>query len=98
MSKVFGIGWAKTGTTTLGRCLEILGYNHQTQKLWLAFDYGSNFTQRFLDNYAYAIVVCGLCACVCVRVCVCVCVSMCVCVLCVCCVCVCVVSREMVRR
>ena len=23
--KIFGIGWAKTGTTTLGRCLELLG-------------------------------------------------------------------------
>ncbi|MBF4770504.1 hypothetical protein ISU10_22250 [Nocardioides agariphilus] len=26
--KVFGIGWPKTGTTTLGHCLEILGYSH----------------------------------------------------------------------
>jgi hypothetical protein len=34
--KVFGIGWAKTGTTTLGRCFEILGYNHQGQNLSLA--------------------------------------------------------------
>lgn len=34
-SKVFGIGWAKTGTTTLGRCFEILGYNHQSQNLSL---------------------------------------------------------------
>lgn len=33
--KVFGIGWAKTGTTTLGRCFEILGYNHQSQNLSL---------------------------------------------------------------
>jgi hypothetical protein len=33
--KVFGIGWAKTGTTTLGRCFEILGYNHQGQNLSL---------------------------------------------------------------
>jgi hypothetical protein len=30
-SKVFGIGWAKTGTTSLGQCLKILGYRHQTQ-------------------------------------------------------------------
>tara|TARA_B110000091_G_C13620678_1_gene392847 strand:+ start:139 stop:744 length:606 start_codon:yes stop_codon:yes gene_type:complete len=49
MSKVFGIGWAKTGTTTLGRCLEILGYNHQTQKLWLAFDYGKKDFSRIFD-------------------------------------------------
>jgi hypothetical protein len=34
-AKVFGIGWAKTGTTTLGRCFEILGYNHQSQNLSL---------------------------------------------------------------
>jgi hypothetical protein len=33
--KVFGIGWAKKGTTTLGRCFEILGYNHQSQNLSL---------------------------------------------------------------
>jgi hypothetical protein len=34
-AKVFGIGWAKTGTTTLGRCFEILGYSHQSQNLAL---------------------------------------------------------------
>ncbi|MER2491828.1 sulfotransferase family protein [Catenovulum sediminis] len=33
--KVFGIGWAKTGTTTLGSCLEQLGYDHQSQDLEL---------------------------------------------------------------
>lgn len=33
--KVFGVGWAKTGTTTLGRCLQILGYDHQGQNLSL---------------------------------------------------------------
>lgn len=33
--KVFGVGWAKTGTTTLGRCLQILGYDHQSQNLSL---------------------------------------------------------------
>jgi hypothetical protein len=27
-SKVFGIGWAKTGTTTLGECFERLGLSH----------------------------------------------------------------------
>lgn len=31
--KIFGIGWAKTGTTTLGRCLELLGYRHVGQRL-----------------------------------------------------------------
>jgi hypothetical protein len=38
MSKVFGIGWAKTGTTTLGRCLRLLGYEHQGQDLELTRD------------------------------------------------------------
>jgi exopolysaccharide biosynthesis predicted pyruvyltransferase EpsI len=33
--KVFGIGWAKTGTTTLGACLRRLGYDHQGQNLSL---------------------------------------------------------------
>lgn len=33
--KVFGIGWAKTGTTTLGRCFQLLGYDHQSQNLGL---------------------------------------------------------------
>lgn len=33
--KVFGIGWAKTGTTTLGGCLRTLGYDHQSQNLTL---------------------------------------------------------------
>lgn len=33
--KVFGVGWAKTCTTTLGRCLQILGYDHQSQNLSL---------------------------------------------------------------
>jgi len=32
-TKVFGIGWAKTGTTTLGKCFKILGYVHQGQRL-----------------------------------------------------------------
>lgn len=33
MEKVFGIGWAKTGTKTLGECLETLGYRHCSQRL-----------------------------------------------------------------
>lgn len=27
--KIFGIGWPKTGTTTLGRCFKIFGYTHK---------------------------------------------------------------------
>jgi hypothetical protein len=38
MTKIFGIGWAKTGTTTLGRCFEILGFDHQSQRLDLVKD------------------------------------------------------------
>lgn len=41
-TKVFGVGIMKTGTTTLGRCLQILGYKHQ------GFDYKS--TVSFLKN------------------------------------------------
>lgn len=36
--KIFGIGWAKTGTTTLGACFEILGCSHQGQNLDLMYD------------------------------------------------------------
>jgi hypothetical protein len=35
VTKVFGIGWAKTGTTTLGHCLRRLGYDHYGQNLHL---------------------------------------------------------------
>ncbi len=42
MEKVFGVGWAKTGTTSLGTCFEILGYNHQTQRLDLTKHLGNN--------------------------------------------------------
>jgi hypothetical protein len=38
LPKVFGIGWAKTGTTTLGRCFKLLGYQHQGQRLDLVSD------------------------------------------------------------
>lgn len=38
MGRIFGIGWAKTGTTTLGKCFEILGFDHQSQKLDLVGD------------------------------------------------------------
>lgn len=39
-TKVFGIGWAKTGVTTLGRCLRELGYRHHGQQLELVDDLG----------------------------------------------------------
>lgn len=38
MDKVFGVGWAKTGTTSLGRALEILGYSHIGQRMDLVED------------------------------------------------------------
>lgn len=40
MGKIFGIGWAKTGTTTLGECFRILGFNHQSQRLDLVRNLG----------------------------------------------------------
>lgn len=48
MNKIFGIGWAKTGTTTLGKCFEILGFNHQTQKLSLVNDIAEGDLSRIL--------------------------------------------------
>ncbi len=36
--KIFGIGWAKTGTTTLGTCFEILGLSYQGPDLSLIRD------------------------------------------------------------
>ena len=50
MNKVFGIGWAKTGTTTLGSCFEILGYNHQTQDLKLTLDLEKNDFSRIFAS------------------------------------------------
>ena len=38
MQKVFGIGWPKTGTKTLGECLKILGFNHESIRLDLVKD------------------------------------------------------------
>lgn len=37
-NKVYGIGWAKTGTTTLGEALKILRYKHKTQDFTLVSD------------------------------------------------------------
>jgi hypothetical protein len=48
-NKVFGIGWAKTGTTTLGACLEILGYSHQGQDLDLVYDVESGHLERIFS-------------------------------------------------
>ena len=47
--KVFGIGWAKTGTTTLGSCLEILGYRHQGQDLDLVYDVRDGNLERIFS-------------------------------------------------
>lgn len=33
--KVVGVGWAKTGTTSLGEALKLLGFRHKTQELAL---------------------------------------------------------------
>lgn len=33
VSKVVGVGWAKTGTTTLGACFQILGFKHASTRL-----------------------------------------------------------------
>ena len=38
-NKVFGIGWAKTGTTTLGSALKILGFEHKSQDFSLVDDF-----------------------------------------------------------
>jgi hypothetical protein len=48
MKKVFGIGWARTGTTTLGTCFEILGYDHQGQDLDLVDDIATGDLTRIL--------------------------------------------------
>lgn len=49
MNKVFGIGWARTGTTTLGACFQILGYDHQGQKLNLVRDIPTGDLSRILS-------------------------------------------------
>ena len=47
--KVFGIGWAKTGTTTLGSCLEVLGYRHQGPALDLVYDVAAGRFDRVYE-------------------------------------------------
>ena len=49
--KVLGVGWAKTGTTSLGECLKILGYRHKTQDFGLVDDLG---TEREENIYRVA--------------------------------------------
>ena len=48
MTKIFGIGWAKTGTTTLGKCFKILGFDHQGQDLRLVKDIKNDDLTRIL--------------------------------------------------
>jgi len=48
MTKIFGIGWAKTGTTTLGKCFEILGFDHQSQVLGFVKDLGKGDLSRIM--------------------------------------------------
>ena len=48
MGKIFGIGWAKTGTTTLGNCFKILGYDHQSQNLEIVKDIGRGDLTRIM--------------------------------------------------
>ena len=48
MSKIFGIGWAKTGTTTLGKCFEHLGFDHQSQRLDLVKDLAAGDLSRIM--------------------------------------------------
>jgi hypothetical protein len=48
MNKIFGIGWAKTGTTTLGKCFEILNLDHQSQNLGLVKDIGKGDLSRIM--------------------------------------------------
>jgi hypothetical protein len=54
MNKVFGIGWAKTGTPTLGRCFEILKLRHQGQDLSLVDDLARGDMSRILARVAGA--------------------------------------------
>jgi hypothetical protein len=46
--KIFGIGWAKTGTTTLGKCFGILGFDHQSQNLEFVKDTAKGDLSRII--------------------------------------------------
>jgi hypothetical protein len=48
--KIFCIGWAKTGTTTLAAALRALGYRHQSQDLTLAANLVSNDLAPIIDR------------------------------------------------
>jgi hypothetical protein len=50
--KVFGVGWAKTGTTTLGRCLTELGFDHQGRAFELLDDLATGDKRRVHDVVA----------------------------------------------
>ena len=45
--KIFEIGVAKTGTTSLGRAYEILGFNHKAED--------PDLYLKFTDNYDYEV-------------------------------------------
>jgi hypothetical protein len=47
--KVFGIGWAKTGTKTLGACFEILGLSHQGPDLSIVKDLPAGDLSRIMS-------------------------------------------------
>ena len=49
MQKVFGIGWPKTGTKTLGDCLRILGFNHESIRLDLVEDIQRGDLSRIME-------------------------------------------------
>ncbi len=46
--KTFGIGWAKTGTTTLGECFKTLGFDHQSTRPDLVRDARQGDLRRIL--------------------------------------------------
>lgn len=48
VNKIFGIGWAKTGTTTLGKCFEILGFDHQSHEFDLVKDIATGNLTRII--------------------------------------------------
>lgn len=48
MNKIFGVGWAKTGTKTLGKCFKILGFNHQSTNLDLVIDIKKDDLSRII--------------------------------------------------
>jgi hypothetical protein len=49
VTRVFGVGWAKTGTTTLAACFRALGYDHQSQRLDLVEDIRRGDLSRIFD-------------------------------------------------